>query len=119
MVLLRGLNGAGAELSCTNNRSLYTIKGYQTMSLGPIGQRITRKLTDAFTPAELDVIDESHKHAGHAGARPEGETHFKVVIVADAFGGQSLVERHRAINNALAEELADRVHALSISAKGP
>ena len=89
------------------------------MSLGPVGQRITQKLTDAFAPAELEVIDESHKHAGHAGARPEGETHFKVVIVAGAFDGASLVERHRLVNQALAEELADRVHALSISAKAP
>ena len=89
------------------------------MSLGPVGQRITQKLTDAFTPAELEVIDESHKHAGHSGARPEGETHFKVVIVADAFKGASLVQRHRLVNQALAEELADRVHALSISAKAP
>jgi len=89
------------------------------MSLGQVGQTITQKLTDAFTPVELDVIDESHKHAGHSGARPEGETHFKVVIVAEAFNGASLVERHRAINTALAEELADRVHALSISAKAP
>jgi len=89
------------------------------MSLGPVGQRITQKLTDAFTPAELEVIDESHKHAGHSGARPEGETHFKVVIVADAFEGASLVHRHRLVNQALAEELADRVHALSISANAP
>jgi len=89
------------------------------MSLGPVGQKIMQKLTDAFTPAELEVIDESHKHAGHAGARPEGETHFKVVIVADAFQGASLVQRHRLVNQALAEELADRVHALSISAKAP
>ncbi len=89
------------------------------MTLGPVGQLITQKLTDTFSPAELNVIDESHKHAGHAGARPEGETHFRVDIVADAFGGKSLVERHRMINQTLAEELADRVHALSISAKAP
>lgn len=89
------------------------------MSLGQVGQRITQKLTDAFNPAELEVIDESHKHAGHAGARPEGETHFKVTIVADAFDGASLVQRHRLVNQALADELADRVHALTISANGP
>ena len=89
------------------------------MSLGQVGQRITQKLTDAFNPAELEVIDESHKHAGHSGARPEGETHFKVVIVAEAFNGASLVHRHRLVNQALADELADRVHALSISANTP
>ena len=89
------------------------------MSLGPVGQTIMQKLTDAFTPAELEVIDESHKHAGHVGARPEGETHFKVIIVADAFEGKSLIQRHRLVNETLAAELADRVHALSISAKAP
>ena len=89
------------------------------MTLGPVGQRITQKLTDAFSPAELNVIDESHKHAGHAGARPEGETHFRVEIIAAAFDGKSLIARHRLINEALAEELADRVHALSISATAP
>ena len=89
------------------------------MTLGPVGQRITQKLTDAFSPAELNVIDESHKHAGHAGARPEGETHFRVEIIAAAFDGKSLIARHRLINQALAEELADRVHALSISATAP
>ena len=88
------------------------------MTLGPVGQQIMQKLTDAFAPAELNVIDESHKHAGHAGARPEGETHFRVEIVAEAFGGKSLIERHRMINQTLAAELADRVHALSISASG-
>ena len=56
---------------------------------------------------------------GVDGARPEGETHFKVQIVAEAFGGKSLVQRHRMINQTLAEELADRVHALSISANAP
>ncbi|MGI9464811.1 MAG: BolA family protein [Aestuariivirgaceae bacterium] len=89
------------------------------MSLGQIGQRITLKLTEAFSPAELNVIDESHKHAGHAGARPEGETHFKVQIVSTAFDGKSRIEQHRMINQALAEELAERVHALSISASAP
>lgn len=89
------------------------------MSLGLVGQKITQKLTDAFSPNELEVIDESHKHAGHSGARPEGETHFKVVIVAQAFEGKSLVQRHRLVNEALAVELADRVHALSISANAP
>ena len=89
------------------------------MSLGPVGQTIMQKLTDAFTPAVLEVIDESHKHAGHVGARPEGETHFKVIIEANAFDGKSLVQRHRLVNAALADLLADRVHALSISAKPP
>lgn len=87
--------------------------------LGPVGQGITKKLNNTFSPADLRVIDESAKHAGHAGARPEGETHFKVVIEAEAFAGKSRIECHRMINSLLAEELATRVHALTISASAP
>jgi len=87
--------------------------------LGPIGQRITTKLTQGFAPAKLQVIDESHHHAGHSGARPDGESHFRVVIVAEAFRGKSRVEQHRMVNAALAEELKERVHALAIQASAP
>ena len=80
---------------------------------------IEKKLAEAFRPERLDVVDESHLHAGHAGHRPEGETHFRVYIVADAFAGKSRLERHRLVNAALAEELAGRVHALSIQARAP
>jgi BolA protein len=80
---------------------------------------ITRKLTEAFAPADLEVIDESDKHAGHAGHRPGGATHFQVYIVADVFQGKSRLERHRMINAALAEELAGGVHALAIHATAP
>ncbi len=80
---------------------------------------IEHKLRAAFAPQMLEVIDESALHAGHAGARPEGETHFRVRIVADRFSGMNRVARHRAVNGALAAELADRVHALAISAKAP
>ncbi len=89
------------------------------MSLGPVGLEMERKLTERFSPVELSVIDESHHHAGHSGARPDGESHFKVKITADAFTGQSLVQCHRMINETLAEELKERVHALSIQAKAP
>jgi BolA protein len=80
---------------------------------------ITRKLTDAFAPQSLEVVDESHQHAGHAGHRPGGETHFRVYIVAEAFRGKSRVDRHRLINAALATELAGGVHALAIHAAAP
>jgi BolA protein len=56
---------------------------------------ITEKLSTAFTPQSVEVVDESHQHAGHAGHRPGGETHFRVYIVADAFKGKSRLERHR------------------------
>jgi BolA family transcriptional regulator, general stress-responsive regulator len=83
------------------------------------GDLITNKLTKAFAPQSLDVVDESHQHAGHAGHRPGGETHFRVTIVAEAFRGKSRVERHRMINAILAAELAGHVHALAIHANAP
>lgn len=84
-----------------------------------IAERITQKLTEAFAPQELRVIDESHQHHGHGGWREGGETHFRVDIVSDAFAGKSRLERHRLVNAALAQELAERVHALAIAAKAP
>ena len=89
------------------------------MTLGPVGQQISAKLGTAFAPEVLDVIDESRQHHGHAGARPDGESHFRVRIVAEAFRGKSLVERHRMVNAVLAEELRERVHALAIEASAP
>jgi BolA protein len=80
-------------------------------------ERITRSLTEAFRPSELEVVDESHLHKGHAGWREGGETHFRVRIAAEAFRGASRVEMHRMINRALAAELAGRVHALAIEAR--
>lgn len=84
--------------------------------MGAVADAIRRKLEASFAPRRLDVIDDSARHAGHAGARPGGETHFRVEIVADAFRGTTRVERQRRIHAALAEELAGPVHALSISA---
>lgn len=89
------------------------------MTLGPVGQRLAAKLTAAFAPLSLDVIDESYQHHGHAGARPDGESHFRVRIVAEAFRAKSRVEQHRMVNTALAEELQERVHALAIEAAAP
>ena len=89
------------------------------MTPGPVGQRISVKLKDAFAPEHLDVIDESHQHAGHAGARPDGESHFRVKIVAEAFRNKSRVEQHRMVNAVLADELRERVHALAIQASAP
>jgi BolA family transcriptional regulator, general stress-responsive regulator len=80
---------------------------------------ITNKLREAFVPESLEVQDESHLHAGHAGHRPGGETHFRVYIVSRAFEGKSRIERHRMINATLAGELAGSVHALAIHAKSP
>jgi BolA family transcriptional regulator, general stress-responsive regulator len=82
-------------------------------------ETIAGKLTAAFAPQSLRVEDESHRHEGHAGHRPGGETHFTVYIVAAAFEGKSRIERHRLVNQALAAELAGRVHALAIHASAP
>ncbi|MGV3635090.1 MAG: BolA family protein [Pseudorhodoplanes sp.] len=80
---------------------------------------ITKKLTEAFAPESLRVEDESHLHAGHAGHRPGGETHYRVYIVAEAFRGKSRIDRHRAVNATLAAELSGNVHALAIHATAP
>ena len=84
-----------------------------------VAQRITEKITKALNPIKIDVKDESHLHAGHSGARPEGETHFRVTVVSDKFSGMTLVNRHRLINEALAEELQGPVHALAIKSLSP
>ena len=81
--------------------------------------QITNKLNEAFTPESLEVQDESHLHAGHAGHDRNGETHFRLYIVSKAFEGKSRVERHRMINSSLAAELASTVHALAIHAFAP
>ncbi len=81
--------------------------------------RIQEKLTEGLTPVRLEIIDESHLHAGHVGARPEGETHFRVLIVSDAFVGQNRVARQRMVYGLLAEELAGSVHALSLTTLAP
>jgi len=80
---------------------------------------ITEKLTEAFTPESLTVTDESHLHAGHAGSREGGQTHFRINIVSPAFKGKSRLDRHRMINSALAAELAGSIHALAIYAAAP
>jgi BolA protein len=78
---------------------------------------IEAKLRAAFAPSSLTVTDDSHHHAGHSGAREGGETHFSIHIVSSAFKGKSRIEMHRAINALLAQELAERVHALAIQAR--
>lgn len=75
-----------------------------------IQQQIEQKLLAAFSPAFLDVINESHMH----NVPPGSESHFKVVVVSDKFEGQRLLQRHRSINKTLADELANQIHALAI-----
>ncbi len=89
------------------------------MNLGMVGKTLESKLQAAFDPISLEVMDESSQHHGHAGARADGESHFRVRIVASAFQGKSRVEQHRMINGVLAEELKERVHALAIEVSAP
>lgn len=79
-------------------------------------QRIHHSLTEAFSPTALDVIDDSSKHAGHAGASPDGETHYTVVISSPDFAGLSRVAAQRAVLDALKSEFETGLHALSIKA---
>lgn len=81
--------------------------------------RIRDILVQAFAPTHLDVTDDSARHAGHAGATPEGETHFNIRITSRAFAGTTRLERQRAINKALAGEFDTGLHALSIKADAP
>ena len=80
---------------------------------------IKEKLGKAFEPTELAVVNDSHRHGGHASSPGTGESHFSVLIVAQAFAGKSRLDRHCMVNAALADELAGPVHALAITALAP
>jgi len=80
---------------------------------------IRDKLTAAFAPAHLEVIDESEQHRGHAGWRAGGETHFRVAITAAAFAGQSRVARQRAVYAVLDAEMKGAIHALALKVDAP
>ena len=84
-----------------------------------IEEQITKKLRQAFAPVALEVVNDSHRHAGHAGSPQTGESHLSIKVVSESFAGKSRVERHRMVNEVLAEELKDRIHALAISALAP
>jgi BolA protein len=84
-----------------------------------VAETIRAKLTERLAPTRLVVLDESHRHAGHAGARPGGETHFNVTVVSAAFSGLNRVARQRLVYQTLSEELAGGVHALSLTTTTP
>lgn len=89
------------------------------MLKGPVATEIEARLRAALNPQQLDVIDDSEKHRGHAGHDGSGESHFTVEIVADRFVGETRVSRQRLVNTALADLLRDKVHALAIKARAP
>ena len=84
-----------------------------------VAERIETKLRTAFTPERLEIIDESDRHNGHAGAREEGETHFRIVVVSEAFEGLGRVARQRMVNESLKAELDGPIHALSMRTLTP
>jgi BolA family transcriptional regulator, general stress-responsive regulator len=90
------------------------MKAYMSVEL-----TIRDKLVRALQPTRLDVINESHLHAGHRSSPGTGDSHFRVVIEAPVFAGKSRLQRHRLVNETLAAELAGTVHALAIKARAP
>lgn len=80
---------------------------------------ISKKLTETFAPQSLTVEDESHRHEGHAGSRPGGQTHYRIHIVSEIFKGMTRLQRHRLINETLSAELKGSIHALAIHAAAP
>ncbi len=83
-----------------------------------VADEIRRRLA-GLAPETLELVDESDRHAGHSGARPGGNTHWRLLIVSPAFAGRSTVARHRMIYDALGSLMKDPIHALAISARAP
>jgi BolA protein len=86
---------------------------------GPVAAEIARRLREALDPSHLVVRDDSEVHRGHAGHDPRGESHFTVEVESARFSGLNRVQRQRLVNQALAELLKERVHALAIKARAP
>lgn len=78
-----------------------------------------RRRLGALAPTQLELVDESARHAGHAGAKPGGNTHWRLTIVSAAFAGKSTVARHRLVYEALGDLMQDPIHALAIAARAP
>lgn len=91
----------------------------ETESKGPVATEIEQRLQAALSPEELNVINDSAKHHGHAGDDGSGESHFTVEITCAAFAGQSRLTRQRMVNKALGDLMRDKVHAMAIKARAP
>jgi len=87
--------------------------------MGPVALEMHRRLTQALSPAKIELVDDSEKHRGHGGYNPAGESHFSLAIESPHFAGKSRVERQRMVHSALGDLLHERVHALSIRARAP
>lgn len=86
---------------------------------GIVATELERRLQEGLAPRRLVIRDESADHAGHAGHRPEGETHFHVEVVSDGFAGRRSLDRQRMVYAAVGDLMRDRIHALSIRALAP
>jgi len=86
---------------------------------GPLAEIIAARLSENLTPSRLEVINDSHHHAGHMGDDGTGESHFTVIVESDRFVGLNRVARQRLVNQALADLLSSRIHALAIQARAP
>ncbi len=106
--------GAGKEL--TSVKSAYPPNASRPESRK---ERLAETLNASFSPLLLEVIDESAGHAGHAGARAEGQTHYRVRMTAAAFTGLSRVARQRAVNKSVKDEFGLGLHALALELKAP
>jgi BolA protein len=100
-------------------RANFSLSSIDEIIMPTVAQAITQKLTAAFAPEALEVVDDSDKHAGHSGARDGGESHFTVRITTASFAGVGRLQRQRQVYAALADELAGPVHALSVQAFAP
>ena len=89
------------------------------LATGSVAADITSRLTAALGPTHLEVVNDSHHHAGHMGDDGTGESHFTVVVESPAFTGLNRVQRQRLVNTALADLLVSRIHALAIKARAP
>jgi len=88
-------------------------------STGPLAEIIAARLSENLSPSRLEVINDSHHHAGHMGDDGTGESHFTVIVESDRFVGLNRVARQRLVNKALADLLSSRIHALAIRARAP
>lgn len=85
------------------------------MSATPIADKIQRIIQENFSPSHIELVDDSHQHAGHAGSRDSGETHFRLLMVSDKFDGKSKVARQKAVYKALQTMIDDKeIHALQL-----
>ena len=107
--------GRGARAACWGSNDIVYLEALPVSSASPsYADRMRQKLTEALAPTLLEIVDDSARHHGHAGHREGGETHFNVLVVSEQFAGLGRVARQRRVYDIVRDELAERVHALSL-----